>query len=131
MRGLIIKQPWIDYTLNGLKPFEIRTRPTNIRERIGLICAGEVWGEVDLIECERWNRDKFTRPYVYFANNPTLGHNKTFDQLITQYLISMKCEYVFIWYLDNIIRYDIPRKYKHPQGAQTWIREIKFKEKIK
>ncbi len=34
MRGLIIKQPWIDYTFNGEKPFDIRGRAVNIRERI-------------------------------------------------------------------------------------------------
>ena len=135
MRGLIIKQPWIDYTLDGMKPFEIRTRPTNIRERIGLICAGtgEVWGEANLVGC------KFECAYDFVYSYELEGMNDISKRLVdflrcdkgllpfNEWLKAVEKKW-FIWYFDNIKRYDQPRYYKHPQGAQTWIKSIKFIE---
>ena len=134
MRGLIIKRPWIDYTLNGEKPFEIRTRPTNIRECIGLICAGtgEVWGEADVVGCSFKCAYDFV--YYYWLNG--------MDDLVARLVDFLGCdkslpfnEWVkavnrkwYIWHFNNIIRYDKPRAYKHPQGGQTWIKEIEFVE---
>ena len=143
MRGLIIKRPWIDYTLNGLKPFEIRTRPTNIRERIGLVCAGtgEVWGEADLAGC---SSPIYAEHYVCSElMDDDIPWNVRVE--ITNWLFppARKCafhimdncngctecsmgEELYIWEFDNITRYGKPRPYIHPQGAQTWIRELKF-----
>ena len=39
-RALIVRQPWIDLILSGEKTWEMRSRPTNVRGRIGLIEQG-------------------------------------------------------------------------------------------
>ena len=36
MRVLAVRQPWASLIVEGLKTIEIRSRPTNIRERIGI-----------------------------------------------------------------------------------------------
>jgi hypothetical protein len=40
MKALIIREPWIGHILAGRKTWEMRTSPTNIRGRIGLIRKG-------------------------------------------------------------------------------------------
>ena len=141
MRGLIIEQPWIDYTLDGLKPFEIQPRPTKIRERIGLICAGtgEVWGEADLTYCEFKGASCLPYGKIHSYSN---YYGKESDHDIAKFKLSLpECHHVqefinflnegdgfcfWFWKFENIVRYDSPRKYKHPQGAQTWVKEIEL-----
>ena len=52
MRGLIIREPWIGHILAGKKTWEMRTRPTSVRGRIGLIRKGSgmVIGVANLVE---------------------------------------------------------------------------------
>lgn len=54
MRSLIVKQPWAEQIVNGLKSIEYRSRRTHIRGQIGIVAAGTgtIIGEVDLIGCE-------------------------------------------------------------------------------
>ncbi len=87
MRLLIVKQPWAEQIVTGLKQIEYRSRRTHIRGRIGIVAArtGTIIGEVDLIGCEG-----------------------PFDGL-------------YNWLLANPLRYDIPKHYSHPQGAQVWV----------
>ena len=51
MKGLIIREPWIDYILSGKKVWEIRGSNTTIRGRIALIKSGTstILGEANLI----------------------------------------------------------------------------------
>ena len=52
MRGLIIREPWIGHILVGKKIWEMRTRPTSVRGRIGLIRKGSgmVIGVANLVD---------------------------------------------------------------------------------
>ena len=54
MRLLIVKQPWAEQIVTGLKTIEYRFRRTHIRGRIEIVAAGTetILGEVDLIGCE-------------------------------------------------------------------------------
>ena len=54
MKALIIKNPWIDYILNGSKVWEIRGSKTNIRGQIELIQSGSglVVGSCEIIDCK-------------------------------------------------------------------------------
>jgi hypothetical protein len=63
MRALIVKDPWATEIVKGQKTIEYRNRPTNIRERIGIIKAGSgcVIGEVDLVDCRE------DPPMTYFC----------------------------------------------------------------
>lgn len=52
MKGLVIKQPWIDYILSGNKIWEIRSTNTNIRGKIELIQSGSglVVGSCEIVD---------------------------------------------------------------------------------
>lgn len=53
MKGLIIKPYWADLILNNEKTMELRGGRTKIRGTIGIIKSktGQVYGEVDIIDC--------------------------------------------------------------------------------
>lgn len=53
MRALIIREPWISLILSGAKTWEMRSKATKIRGKIGLIAKGTgmVIGTADLIDC--------------------------------------------------------------------------------
>ena len=52
MKGLIIDKPWIDLIVSGEKIWEMRSRNTRVRGRIGLIRKGAkaVIGLADLVD---------------------------------------------------------------------------------
>ena len=52
MKGLIIDEPWISLIVSGEKSWEMRSRDTYVRGRIGLIRKGSktVIGLADLVE---------------------------------------------------------------------------------
>jgi len=53
MKGLIIRQPWIDLILSGEKVLEMRSKRTNIRGEIGLFQSGSglILGTCNLTNC--------------------------------------------------------------------------------
>ncbi|MBQ8424607.1 MAG: ASCH domain-containing protein [Clostridia bacterium] len=108
MKALIIKQPWIDYILEGKKTWEIRGCKTNIRGQIELIQSGSglVVGSCEIVDCKELtledyacNSDKHN-----IAEITTLPYKRT-----------------YAWIIANAKRYNIYRKYKHPQGAIIWV----------
>jgi len=107
-RGLIIRQPWIDLILSGEKTWEMRSRPTNIRGKIGLIEQGTglIVGECEIVA------SSIMQLYdhecgIYFC------YHKVPD------LKSLPWKYP--WQLANIKKYVEPIKYQHPKGAVTWV----------
>ena len=53
MKCLIVRPPFAEYIVNGIKTIEYRSRKTNIRGRIGIIESGtsSIIGDVELIDC--------------------------------------------------------------------------------
>ena len=53
MKCLIVKPPFANYIVNGIKTIEYRSRKTNIRGRIGIIESGSstILGDVQLVDC--------------------------------------------------------------------------------
>ena len=53
-RGLLIRSPHIERILMGHKVWEMRSKPTRLRESIGLIRSGsgEVVGTADIVDCQ-------------------------------------------------------------------------------
>jgi hypothetical protein len=51
-RALVIAAPYIDYILSGAKTWEMRTRPTRVRETIGLIRkgSGQIVGVAEIVD---------------------------------------------------------------------------------
>ena len=112
MKGLIIKEHWVDLILEGKKTWEIRGSNTKIRGKISLIKSGtgQIFGECELVdsfECDILD--------MYVGNHEE-KHCIPFGQGIK---ISYKKTYA--WVMKNPVRYDKPIHYKHPQGAVIWV----------
>jgi len=95
----------------------MRSRPTNIRGRIGLIEAGTglIVGETILVDC-------------YPAIGPiqallTISHHQVDDLDLLK-----KWKYPWIFYCAK--RYETPIPYRHPKGAVIWVKsDLKEKER--
>ena len=108
MKGLIIKQPWIDYILDGKKIWEIRGSKTNIRGKIELIQSGSglIVGTCEIVDCIELSLSDY-------QNNITKHNIKN--------VFTMPYKKTYAWVISNACRYDSPRKYKHPNGAIIWV----------
>lgn len=108
MKALIIKQPWIDYILEGKKTWEIRGCKTNIRGQIELIQSGSglVVGSCNIIDC----KELTLNDYSCNADKHNISETTTLPYKRT-----------YAWIIANAVRFKEPRKYKHPQGAIIWV----------
>jgi hypothetical protein len=52
MKGLVIREPWIDMILDGAKTWELRTQRTTVRGEIALIRkgTGQIEGVAHLVD---------------------------------------------------------------------------------
>jgi hypothetical protein len=107
-RALIIDEPWISKILSGKKRFEMRSRHTNIRGRIGLIKKGSglIVGEAYLE-----NSVKLKQPFMYKE-----AHRIDYDKNPELY------KYNIAWLLHDVKKYAKPIPYDHPQGAVIWVK---------
>ena len=108
MKALIIKQPWIDYILEGKKIWEIRGSRTNIRGQIELIQSGSglVVGSCEIIDCKELTLDDY--------KNNTDKHN-------IKNVEALPYKKTYAWVMLNAKRYETPKQYKHPNGAIIWV----------
>ena len=108
MKGLIIKQPWIDYILNGEKTWEIRGSNTKTRDRIALIQSGSgfVVGCCKIVDCIELSLQDL---------------NNNFNKHKIKNVNQLPYKRTFAWVITNVKRYKHPQKYKHPQGAIVWV----------
>ena len=106
-QALIIKKKWIDKIFDEGKIWEMRSQPTNIRGRIGLIESGtgHIVDEVDLTGCEEIDtKDKDLIKYHKVEN------------------VDLLDKWSYAWFLENAKRYSKPVPYTHPQGAVIWVK---------
>lgn len=110
MKGLIIKEPWIDLILDSEKKWEIRGAATKIRGRILLIKSGTgcVWGEADLVDCFRISLEQL--------RNSCFQHKIPIEKVS-----NIKYHHPYVWVLANPKRYCTPVPYNHPKGAIVWV----------
>lgn len=113
-RALIIRQPWLNLILDGKKTWEMRSRPTKVRGKIGLIEQGTglIVGEAYLDDC----------PFSLLEDTP-----ERFNQNLYKYAhqiddLEMLKKWHYPWVLRGVKRYKKALKYKHPQGAVTWVK---------
>ena len=108
MKGLIIKEPYIDEILSGIKKWEIRSSNTKIRGKIALIKSGtkKIYGEVELVNSFEINLEQYSEyckdTYGYEAQN--LPYKKT-----------------YAWVVEKPVVYDKAKPYNHPNGAIIWV----------
>jgi len=111
-RALIVRKEWLDMIFAGAKPWELRSRHTAARGRIGLIEAGSghIMGAATLTDSigpltiEQWrhNEQKHRVPY---RGNEHLAE-----------------KWNHAWVLDGVEQFTSPIPYRHPQGAVIWVR---------
>lgn len=108
MKGLIIKQPWIDLILSGKKTWEIRGSNTKLRGKIELIQSGSgfVVGCCEIVDSFELSLNDYTNNTNkhQITNTTELPYKKT-----------------FAWVINNAKRYHKPKQYKHPKGAIIWV----------
>lgn len=110
-RGLVIRQPHIGKILDGMKTWEMRSRPTKIRGVVGLIEAGSglVVGEAEIVGVKE-------APKTLFARHMTQAFHG-----IPEERFDVMDRWCWAWVMENVLRYDDPIPYDHPQGAVIWV----------
>jgi len=113
IKGLIIKSPYIDRILAGTKTWEMRSRHTKQRGQIALIKqgSGQIVGLARLIH----------------SKGPLSNQEKleTIDkhQISKERLESGETEkWKFAWVFEDAVKLTAPINYKHPNGAQQWVK---------
>jgi hypothetical protein len=112
MRGLLIRQPYIDMILDGLKIWEMRGRRCSFREKIALIQSGTntVVGIADISDCLGPLSDK---ERLAAADRHCVSPD--------EWLNPQFADYRFVWVLSNAKRLSKPISYHHPNGAVIWV----------
>ncbi|RRJ54717.1 ASCH domain-containing protein [Paenibacillus oralis] len=107
-KGLIVRDPWIEMLLSGFKTWEIRSKPTSIRGKIGLIKSGtkKIFGEINIIDC---------------VEIPVTDFNRYFEFHHVQDISSFGYSKIFAWVMQNPIRYAEPKPYIHRPGCVVWV----------
>ena len=110
MKGLIIKEKWLNLIFNGKKTWEIRNNNIKIRGKIGLIQSGtgKVYGECDII-------DSIT------VTKEILLNNKEKHQINDENINNLSYNNPHAWVLSNIKKYSVPISYKHKNGSVIWV----------
>jgi hypothetical protein len=108
MKGLIIKQPWIDKILSGDKTWEIRSSNTKHRGTIGLIQSGtgNIIGTAELVATRRLAKIEM---YLHYNHHQIPNYDE------------INYTHIWAWEMANAKRYEDPIPYTHPQGAVIWV----------
>ena len=108
MKGLIIKEKWINLIFSGAKCWEIRGGSTKIRGQIYLIQSGtkHIYGVAELVDCIELdlNTYKNSKQKHCIDDCDELPYKKT-----------------YAWVIKNAKRLEHPMPYRHPNGAIIWV----------
>lgn len=113
MNGFIINPPYAEMVISGRKQWELRNRQapkSKIGKTIFLLSRGHVLGKIQITKSlgpfgiEKL-KDTFHLHQCDFTN--------TFEDFET-----------FAWEIKVIERFDPPKRYKHPNGAQIWVKDV-------
>ena len=111
-KALIIKSTPIDKILAGTKTWEMRSTPTKLRGRIGLIKSksGKIWGQANLVDC--------LGPLTIEDRLKA----QSFHQITPERLeLPEIAKYNYAWVLEDVEAFATPRAYIHPPGAVIWV----------
>lgn len=108
-KGLILLPFWANLIVKGKKTWEIRSRNTKIRGRIGIIASklGVIVGETELV-------DSFPLTKELFEDNRD-------KHCIDCEFEALPKNYRYVWVVKNSKEYIRPVPYTHPQGAVIWV----------
>lgn len=110
MKGLIIKDPWIELIFEGLKTWEIRGSNSKIRGTIALIKSGTgmIYGTVEIVDSILLTSEQYYQAFEKHRIPDT-------DEKPLPY------KKVHAWVLINPVKFEKPIPYVHPQGAVIWV----------
>lgn len=110
--GLVIRKEWLWFILGNGKTWEMRSRATKVRGQIALIEAGSglIVGKNQIIDSL-----KPIRTAEEFQENES-RHCISLDRHYEDF------KWRTPWVLGVSVKYDKPIRYKHPQGAVTWVK---------
>lgn len=136
IRVLAVRQPWASLIVEGLKTIEVRSRPTNLRERIAIYASRTTSSEdfynvKDLL---------FQLDYDLLPIGKIIGtvfiDSSTTHPIISQTVYDMYSNEhhykyrinthkgVHMWDLKNPIKFSQPIPYKPPTGAVVWSKTV-------
>ncbi|MBS7455704.1 ASCH domain-containing protein [Coralloluteibacterium stylophorae] len=110
MKGLVIDEPWISLLLRGEKTWEMRSRHTTMRGRIGLIRKGTglVVGIADVVDS--------IGPLDAIAWRAHRARHR-----IPLELEKDASRWNVAWVLESVRALRQPVPYEHPSGAVVWV----------
>lgn len=106
-KGLIIKPVWLDKIFEQGKCWEMRSSMTKHRGKTYLIASGSgvITGECNIVDA-----------FPITENDAML--NKKCHQVDD---LSLLKKWRFAWVLKDVVKYNTPIPYTHPQGAVIWV----------
>lgn len=110
MDGLVVKQPYAELIIKGLKRWELRARPPpsdKVGRRIYLLSNGYVLGVVRIVD--------FKGP----LSNRELSRYRSLH-------LAGRTRYKYAWVIEVVRRFSRPLRYRHPYGARIWVRDVKL-----
>ena len=129
IRVLAVRQPWASLIVEGLKTIEVRSRPTNIRERVAIYASTAKQETLEGEHGKNYN-------YRILPTGKIIGTVEiatcTNSKIISQKHFEMFHKYhfapsgflvdggVYFWYLEKPVEFSIPIHYKPPKGAVVW-----------
>lgn len=121
MKALIIRSRWLDLILSGHKTWEMRSRHTTIRGRIGLVRAGsgQVVATAELVDC--------LPPLDAQQMRQTEAMHGIPDVLIDTVVAD---GWTMPWVLRDIRVLAIPQPYVHRLGAVVWVEVPEIDESV-
>ncbi|MCS7137770.1 MAG: ASCH domain-containing protein [Candidatus Caldarchaeum sp.] len=110
MDGLIVKQPFAGYIIEGRKKWEMRLRPPpadKLNREIYLLSGGYALGKVKIVS------------YVGPLSRAAVLRTKRLHG-------GASPRYRYGWVVKVVRRFRKPVRYRHPWGAQVWVRGVKL-----
>lgn len=111
LNAVPIRAPFVDWILDGKKTWEIRTRSTNIRGRIGLIKSKSltVVGTCEIVD-------------VLGPLTAAMIQKNARSKINEAPRDCADCVGQYAWVLGDVRRILQPVPYTHPSGAVVWVK---------
>ena len=112
-RAIIIKSPWIDYILQGLKCLEVRGSNTHVRGWVGVIKSGSgfVYGAVNINDSVKLNEKNFNSlKSSHMLYKKDIDYNKLLDIYNNPWG----------WSIADHKKFKTPVPYTHKKGCVIW-----------
>ena len=139
MRLLKVKQPWASMIAHGDKEIEVRSRNTNIREKIAIYATKTPPSSKDMDHVRKFFEFDLDRPLPNYLQNMPIGRilaTATISKSIPFTQKEWKEERLwhmapdvffeegrtFGWYLEDVVKLDSPRVCNLKKGTVVWDR---------